>query len=67
MREFAECTAMLSCAFMCIALPFVMIWAYRWSDKQEKARHAHYTKEMKKAVSQAVYDIYLDMIENEDI
>ena len=67
MKEIAECVMMYACSFMCVGLPLVMVWAYRWSDKQEKARHAHYTKEMKKAVSQAVYDIYLDMIANGDI
>lgn len=67
MKEIAESIMILSVSFMCISLPLVMIWDYKFLDEKETERHERYTNEMKKAVSQAVYDIYLDMKENEDI
>ena len=57
----------LAVSFMCVSLPIVMIWAYKFSDEKETERHDRYTNEMKKAVHQAVYDIYLDMKEKDEL
>ena len=67
MKEICECVFMISAAFFMFGLPLVMIWAYKFSDEKETERHERYTNEMKKAISQAVYDIYIDMKENNDI
>ena len=50
-----------------ISLPIVMIWAYKFSDTRDTQRHKDYTIRMEEAVRKAVYDIYVDMKENEDI
>ena len=50
-----------------IALPIVTIWAFKFSDTKETERHKDFTKRMEEAVRKAVYDIYVDMKENEEV
>lgn len=67
MKEFCECFFMIGAGFILFALPVVMFIVLHDDPKKVEERHEKYTNEMKKAVRQAVYDIYLDMKKNEDL
>lgn len=67
MKEFCECFFMLCTGFVMISLPISMFFVFHEDPKKVEQRHENYTNEMKKAVRQAVYDIYLDMKKEEEI
>lgn len=67
MKDFCECFFMIGAGFIMFALPICMFFVFHEDPKKAEKRHENYTNEMKKAVRQAVYDIYLDMKENEEV
>lgn len=67
MKEFCECFFMIGAGFIMFALPISMFFVFHEDPKKVEQRHENYTNEMKKAVRQAVYDIYLDMKKEEEI
>ena len=67
MKEFCECFIMISTGFAMFGLPISLFFLFHEDPKKVEQRHENYINEMKKAVRQAVYDIYLDMKENEKV